>query len=132
MTNYIDNSQKIGSNKSFGYTFSIVFILAFLYFYIIQEKLLIYLIFISIIFLVLGFLNSKILNPLNFIWFKIGIFLGNIISPIVMGIIYFIIVTPTGLLLKLFNKDILGLKKNNNYSYWKTRSNIKSSMKNQY
>ena len=132
MTNYIDNSQKIGSNKSFGYTFSIVFVLAFLYFYIIQEKLLYYLILISIIFLVLGFLNSKILNPLNFIWFKIGIFLGNIFSPIVMGIIYFVIVTPTGLLLKLFNKDILGLKKNNNYSYWKERNDIKSSMKNQY
>ena len=106
MTNYIDNSQKIGSNKSFGYTFSIVFILAFLYFYFIQEKFLYYLILISITFLVLGFINSKILNPLNFIWFKLGIFLGNIFSPIVMGIIYFIIVTPTGLLLKLFNKDI--------------------------
>ena len=83
-------------------------------------------------FLFLGILNSKILTPLNKIWFKIGILLGNVISPIVMSIIFFLVVTPTSLIMKLFGKDILGIKKNRSKSYWIEKSGPKSKMKNQF
>ena len=87
---------------------------------------------VSIIFLILGSINSRILTPLNKLWFKFGIFLGNIISPIVMGIIYFAVVTPIALLLKVINKNILSLKKTKNSSYWKNKEKYISSMRNQF
>ena len=86
----------------------------------------------AIIFLILGFLNSPILTPLNKIWFKFGILLGNFISPVVMGIVFFVVVTPTALLMRIFGKNLLGLKRNNKTSYWIERSEIKSKMKNQF
>jgi len=86
----------------------------------------------SIIFLILGLLNSPILSPLNKIWFKFGILLGSFMSPIAMGIVFFIVVTPTSLIMKMFGKNLLGLKKNNKKSYWIERSSIKSKMKDQF
>ena len=80
----------------------------------------------------LGLINSKILTPLNKLWFKFGIFLGKIISPIVMMIIFFMVVTPTGLIMRLFKKDLLNLKFNNNESYWIKKTGPKSKMKNQF
>ena len=77
-------------------------------------------------------LNSKILSPLNKIWFRFGIFLGKFIAPIVMGIIFFLIVTPTGILVNLFKKDLLKLKKNNNKTYWIEKNDKNNSMKNQF
>ena len=87
---------------------------------------------ISIVFLFLGLLNSKILSPLNIVWFKFGIFLGKIISPIVMIMIFFIVVTPIGLLMRIFGKDILNLKYNDNKSYWIEKNDHESKMKNQF
>ena len=87
---------------------------------------------ISIIFLLLGILNSKILTPLNKIWFKIGILLGNVISPIVMSIIFFLVVTPTSFIMKILGKDLLNLKKNTKNSYWIKKQNQNSRMKNQF
>ena len=123
---------KIGSNKSFGVVFFLVFLLISLYPLINDGNLRIWSFVISIIFLILGILNSKILSPLNKIWFKFGLLLGKIISPIVMGIIFFIVVTPTGLILRLFQKDVLNLKFNNNNTYWIEKSGPKSNMKNQF
>ena len=80
----------------------------------------------------LGLLNSKILSPLNKLWFKFGFFLGKIISPLIMGIIFFIIVTPIGLIMRLFGKDVLNLKYNKNHSYWIEKNGPKSKMKNQF
>ena len=77
-------------------------------------------------------LNSQILTPLNQIWFKLGIFLGKIVSPIVMGIIFFLVVTPTGLIMRILRKDILNLKYNQNKSYWIEKEGPKSKMKNQF
>ena len=74
--------------------------------------------FISIIFLILGLLKSKFLNPLNKIWFKFGIFIGKIISPIIMGLVFFFVVTPTGLIMRALGKDLLKLNYDNNKSYW--------------
>jgi large-conductance mechanosensitive channel len=61
-------------------------------------------------------LNSKILTPLNKLWFKFGIFLSKIISPLIMGIIFFLVVTPIGLIMRIFGKDLLNLKYNKNYA----------------
>ena len=80
---------KISSNRSFGIVFFIVFILIAFYPLINQEEIRIWSVLISLFFLILGIINSKILTPLNKVWFKFGIFLGKIISPIVMGLIFF-------------------------------------------
>ena len=58
--------------------------------------------------------------------------LGKFVSPIVMGLVFFLVVTPTGLIMKLFNKDLLKLRKNKNSSYWIKRPETKSEMKNQF
>ena len=109
---------KISSNRSFGIVFFIVFLLIALYPLTYSQDIRVWSTIISIIFLVLGLLNSKILTPLNKLWFKFGIFLGKIISPIIMGIIFFLVVTPIGLIMRIFGKDLLNLKYNKNQSYW--------------
>ena len=123
---------KIGSNKSFGILFAIVFILIALWPLIKGNEIRLWSLIISIIFLTLGLVNSKILTPLNKLWFKLGILLGNFIAPIIMGIIFFFVVTPTGIIMKLLRKDLIKLKKNNDESYWIEKKDIKSSMKNQF
>ena len=123
---------KIGSNKSFGIVFFVVFLLISLYPLLNNESIRVWSLVISIIFLILGILDSKILSPLNKIWFKFGIFLGKIISPIIMGVIFFLVVTPIGLLMRLLGKDLINLKYNNNKSYWIEKNGPKSKMKNQF
>ena len=123
---------KIGSNKSFGIVFFTVFLIIAIWPLFNGYEIRYWSLIISIVFLLLGILNSKILTPLNKIWFKFGILLGNVIAPIVMSIIFFLIVTPTSLLMKLFGKDILGIKKNRSKSYWIEKSGPKSKMKNQF
>ena len=126
------SNVKIGSNKSFGIVFFIVFIIISIYPMLKGDSLRMWSLGVSIIFLVLGLLNSKILTPLNKLWFKFGIFLGKIISPFIMGIIFFFVVTPIGYLMRLFKKDVLNLKFNNNKSYWIIKNEPKSKMKNQF
>ena len=126
------NKEKISSNRSFGIVFFVVFLLVGLWPMLNNSDLRIWSLILSIIFLFLGVLNSRILTPLNIVWFKFGMLLGKIISPIVMGLIFFIVVTPTAIILKLFNKDVLSLKKNKSNSYWRKNSNYKTSMKNQF
>ena len=123
---------KIGSNKSFGVVFFIFFLLVSIYPLIYDGDLKIWSLLISVMFLILGLLNSKILTPLNKIWFKLGILLGKIVSPIVMGFIFFAVVTPISLIMKILKKDLLNMKKNNNQSYWIEKSGPKSKMKNQF
>ena len=123
---------KIGSNRSFGIVFFVVFLLISIYPLINEGNIRYWSLIISFILLILGFLNSKILTPLNKIWFKFGIFLGKIISPLVMGIIFFFVVTPTGLLMRIFRKDLLNLKFNSDKSYWIEKTEPKSKMKNQF
>lgn len=120
------------TNKNFGIVFFIVFLLISIYPLINDEHIRIWSLFISIIFLVLGLLNSRLLNPLNNIWFKFGLLLGKIISPIIMGIIFFFVVTPIAILMKLLNKDLLNLKFNKNKTYWIEKSGPKSKMNNQF
>ena len=123
---------KVSSNKSFGIVFFVFFLIISLFPLLKYGNIRIWAIIPAIIFLILGLLNSPILSPLNKIWFKFGILLGNVISPIVMGIVFFAVVTPTSLIMRMFGKNLLGLKKDNKKSYWIERSPIKSKMKNQF
>ena len=123
---------KLPSNRNFGIVFFIVFLIIALWPILKQNEIRIWSLIISFIFFVLGLINSKLLTPLNKLWFKFGILLGNIIAPIVMGIVFFLVVTPTGLIMRFFRKDILKLKKNSSDTYWINKDNIKSSMRNQF
>lgn len=123
---------KVGSNKSFGIVFSIVFLLIALWPLLNNSEIRIWSLIISAIFLILGFLNSMLLNPLNILWFKFGLLLGKIISPLVMGLIFFCVVTPIGILMKIFMKDLLKLKYNNKNSYWVDKNGPKSKMNDQF
>ena len=123
---------QIGSNKSFGIVFFVVFLLISLYPLTYVGDIKLWSLIISFIFLILGLLNSKILAPLNKIWFKFGILLGKIVSPLIMGAIFFLVVTPIGIILRLMGKDVLNLKYNKNNSYWIENSSPKSKMKNQF
>ena len=120
------------SNRNFGIVFFIVFLLVAIYPLTNKENISIGFLLISLIFLVLGILNSKILNPLNKIWFKLGILLGKIVSPLIMAIIFFIVVTPIGVLMKILKKDLINLKFNDSKSYWIKKKGPKSKMKNQF
>ena len=123
---------KISSNRSFGIVFFVVFLIIAIYPLSHGGDIRIWSTIISFIFLVLGLLNSRILTPLNKIWFKFGIILGKIISPVIMAIIFFLVVTPTGLIMRILRKDILNLKYNQNKSYWIEKEGPKSKMKNQF
>jgi hypothetical protein len=126
------DNVKIGSNRSFGIVFFVVFLLIGFYPLLNEGNLRIWSVIISIVFFILGLLNSKILTPLNKVWFRFGLFLGKIISPLIMGIIFFFVVTPIGIFLRIIKKDIINLKFNSDKSYWIKKSKIKSKMKNQF
>ena len=128
----MEQKIKTSSNKSFGIVFFIVFLIVAIYPLINNADLRIWSLIISIIFLILGLINSKFLTPLNILWFKFGLLLGRLISPIIMGIIFFFVVTPIGLILRIFGKDVLNLKKNNAKSYWIKKNGPISKMKNQF
>ena len=123
---------EISSNRSFGLVFFVVFFVISLWPILSENEIRIWSLILSVIFLILGILNSKILAPLNKVWFRFGIFLGNFIAPIVMGIVFFLVVTPTGMLTKLFKKDLINLKKNNDKTYWVEKKETISNMKNQF
>ena len=129
----MDNKNiKISSNRSFGIVFFIFFLIVSIFPLFKDEDIRIWAVIVAIIFLILGLLNSSVLSPLNKIWFKFGILLGNFISPIIMGLVFFTVLTPTAFIMRAFGKDLLNLKKNNKKSYWIEKSPIKSKMKNQF
>ena len=123
---------KISSNKSFGVVFFIVFLIVSIYPLINNGELRIWSLITAIIFLILGLINSKVLTPLNKLWFKFGLLLGKVVSPLIMGIIFFLVVTPTALIMRIIGKDLLNLKFNNKKSYWIEKTGPKSKMKNQF
>ena len=129
----MDNSNiKIGTNKSFGIVFFIFFFIVSIFPLLNDGNIRVWSLIVSIIFLILGILNSKILTPLNQVWFKFGILLGRFVSPVVMGAVFFVIVTPTSVIMKVLQKNLLNLKKDNKKTYWIERSKIKSKMNNQF
>jgi len=124
--------NKLPTNRNFGIVFFVFFLLISLWLFLNNKTLVYWPLTISIVFLILGLLNAKILTPLNKAWIKFGEILGTIVSPIVMAIIFFGIVTPTGLLLKLIGKDVLKLKQDKKNTYWIEKDNSNNSMKNQF
>lgn len=120
------------SNKAFGILFFIVFILYGIWPIVNSNEIRVWSLVIGLIFLILGLLDSKFLTPINKIWIKLGIFLGKIISPIVMAIIYFFVITPIGITMRLLGKDLLKVKFKNNSSYWINRQKNIGSMKKQF
>ena len=123
---------KISSNRSFGIVFFIVFLLISIYPIFKDGNIRTWSLLVAIIFLVLGLMNAIILTPLNKTWFKFGLILGKIVSPIVMGVVFFTVVTPIAFFMRILGKDLLNLKYNNNKSYWIKRNDQKSKMKNQF
>ena len=120
------------SNRNFGIVFFVVFLIISFWPLLNDGNIKVWSIILAIFFLILGLINSRILTPLNIVWYKFGILLGSVVSPIVMGIVFFAVVTPTSLLMKIFGKNLLGLKKNYKRSYWIEKSQIKSKMNNQF
>ena len=126
------NDIKLGSNRSFGIVFFIVFLLISFYPLLNDENIRVWSLITSLIFLILGLLNSNLLLPLNKIWFKFGLLLGRVVSPLIMSIIFFLVVTPTAYIMRIVGKDLLNLKFNTKKSYWIEKKEPKSKMKNQF
>ena len=125
--------SNMGSNRSFGVVFSVVFLIISFWPLFTEGTIRIWAIFIAILFLLISYFKPDVLYPLNKIWFKFGLLLGIIVSPIVMGIVFFIIVTPIGIIMRIIGKDLLNKKINNSVkSYWIKREQMIGSMKNQF
>ena len=120
------------SNRSFGIVFFAFFLIVGLWPIYNYSTIRTWAIVVALIFLILGILNSKYLTPLNKIWIKFGLLLGKIVSPIVMGIIFFIVITPIGFIMKLFGQDLLNKKYSQNSSYWINKKDKFGSMKKQF
>ena len=128
----MDKNTKLPTNKNFGIVFSLIFLIISLFPLINDGSLRIWSLIVSMVFLFLGLINSKILTPLNKIWFRFGLLLGRIVSPVIIGVIFFFVVTPTALIMRLIGKDLLNLKFNKHKSYWIEKTGPKSNMKNQF
>tara|TARA_B100002052_G_C15699736_1_gene514520 strand:+ start:469 stop:846 length:378 start_codon:yes stop_codon:yes gene_type:complete len=124
--------RKNENNKSFGILFFIVFFLIAIWPILSNEIIRIWALIISVVFFILGIINSKILTPFKKGWIKLGEILGRIVAPIVMGFIYFIIITPIGIFMRLIGKDLLNTKFNKNKSYWIKRAKNVETMKRQF
>ena len=122
----------MSSNRSFGILFFIVFLIIGLWPLKNNNDPNYIFLGLSSIFLILGIINSKLLYPLNKAWVKFGEILGMIIAPIIMGLVYFIILTPISLLVRLSGKDLLKLKKNKSSTYWIEREKNIGNMDKQF
>lgn len=123
----------MNKEKSFGVVFSIVFLIVALYPLVNSEEFRIWALIVSTVFLLLAFVVPQVLALPNKLWFKFGMLLGSIIAPIVMAIVYFLTVLPTGLIMRLLGKDLLKQKIDKNAkSYWIKRDEPMGSMKNQF
>ena len=122
----------INPGRNFGILFFIVFSLYGIWPIFNLNNIRIWSLIIGVIFLVVSLLNPKLLIPLNTIWLKFGELLGKIISPMVMAFIYFLIITPIGIIVKLFGKDLLNTKFNSKFTYWISRKKNVGSMKKQF
>jgi hypothetical protein len=119
------------TNKKFGIFFTFVFIVSsFYFFYLKNQYVAIILIFLSSYFFVITLFKLKQLSVLNIFWFKFGQVLGRIVSPIVLGIIYFLIITPVAIIIRIIGRDELSLKNNNRLTHWKKRENQDYKRKN--
>ena len=125
-------SEKV-NNRSFGILFFIVFLIIGFYPMYNSDSPNKFFLILSIPFLILGMLNSKILTPFNRAWIKLGEILGLIIAPLIMALVYFIFLTPISLIVRIFGKDLLNIKFNKKLeTYWINRKKNLGSMKKQF
>ncbi len=120
-----------GTNKNFGLVFSVVFGLFFSYKYLVHSEISYIALIICLIFLGLALFLPKLLAPFNLVWFKFGLLLGAITSPIIMAIVFFILITPIAIFFRLKGRDILKLNKNHD-SLWTNMENKKLDMTKQF
>ena len=120
------------TNRSFGILFFVVFFIIGIWPILSGNELRLWSFIIAIFFLILGIMRSRFLTPLNVAWIKFGVLLGVVIAPIIMGLVYFLVVLPIGLFMRILGKDLLNLKTNKNHSYWIEKTDLKSKMKNQF
>ena len=129
----IKSKIKTSSNRNFGFVFFIVFLILGFWPITNGEEIRIWLVAISLIFLILGIMKSKLLTPLNQLWFKFGMILGAIVAPIIMGAVFFLVVTPIGIVMRLMGKDLLNKKHDKKKeTYWIKRETPTGSMKRQF
>ena len=129
MKNYLNNKNK--NNITFGILFFVFFLIIGLYPLISNEPIRIWSIIVSLVFLTVTIIKPNLFTFLNKLWIKFGILLGKIISPIVMGLVFFFVVTPIGIFVKILKKDVMSLKRGQS-SYWITREDKIQSMKKQF
>ena len=129
----IKSNIKISSNRNFGLVFFFIFLVVSIWPLTHNESPRIWSAIISLAFLILVLTRSKLLTPLNRLWAKFGIILGSIIAPIVMGVVFFLVVTPIGLFMKIIGKDLLSIKHDKKKeTYWVKRDKPTSTMKQQF
>ena len=119
------------NNITFGILFFIFFIIIGFYPLISVGVIRIWSVVLSLVFLIITIIRPNLFSFLNRLWIQFGIFLGKIISPIVMGLVFFFVVTPTGVLVRILKKDVMGLKRGAT-SYWINREDKLQSMKKQF
>ena len=126
------HEKKTNPGRSFGIVFFIFFVIVAFWPEFDFKNLKLVPLIVALAFLLFAFIAPKFLIPLNKIWIKFGEFLGKFISPIVMGIIYFLVITPIALILRIFKKNLLKLKFTKEGSYWVIRKKKIGSMKKQF
>jgi energy-coupling factor transporter transmembrane protein EcfT len=122
---------KKNNNITFGILFFIFFLIIGLYPLKSDEKIRVWFVVLSLVFLIITIIRPNLFTFLNKLWIKFGILLGKIISPIVMGLVFFFVVTPIGILIRILKKDVMGLKRGKS-SYWINRENKFQTMKKQF
>ena len=123
---------KKNPGRSFGIIFFIFFLIVSFWPEFDLKKIKLFPFVIAIIFFSLAIIAPKYLLPLNSAWIKLGELLGKFISPIVMALIYFLVITPIAIMLKIFGKDLLKIKFNKDSTYWTNRKKNMGSMKKQF
>ena len=127
------NKIKISANRNFGLVFFIVFLIVSTWPLTYEEPIRIWSAIISSFFLILGLMNSKLLTPLNKLWYKFGMILGVIVAPVVMGVVFFLVITPIGLFMKIMGKDLLNIRcDKRKKTYWIKRNTRINTMKRQF
>ena len=129
MKNLINIKRK--DNITFGILFFVFFLIIGLYPLKSDGAIRIWSVLFSLVFLIITIIRPNLFTFLNKLWIKFGILLGRIISPIVMGLVFFFVVTPIGALVRILKKDVMGLKRGAS-SYWINREDKIQSMKKQF
>ena len=122
------NQTTLPSNKKFGLFFVLIFFLLGLFFFTSDNSNAYIFFSISLSLLIISFICPSIFKIPNFLWMKLGMTLGMIVSPIILSVLFFFVITPIGLLLKVFGKDVLLIKNKNENSFWIKRKVKPESM----